>query len=55
MSISARNVQRIIEWINKECDYGFIYPGYFFVFDDEQVQIEDKDLLQICAHCLSIF
>ena len=54
MTISERNVQRITDWINKESDYSFIYPGYSFDFKDDQVQLEDKELLQICAHCLSV-
>ena len=54
MTITERKVQRIIDWINKECDYLFIYPGYSVVFNDEQIKLEDKELLQICAHCLSI-
>ena len=54
MTVTERNVQRITDWINKECDYSFIYPGYSFVFNDEQIKLDDKELLQICAHCLSI-
>ena len=54
MTRSERNVQRITDWIKQECDYSFIYPGYSFVFKDEQLQLKDKELLQICAHCLSV-
>ena len=54
MARSEKNVRRITDWINKESDYFFINPGYYFVFIDEQIQLEDKELLQIFAHCLSV-
>ena len=54
MNISARNIERITDWINKEPDYSFIYRGYSSEFKDEQIQLENKELMQVCAHCLSV-
>ena len=48
------NTQRIITWINEEPDNSFINPGYSPVFSDEHIQLGNKELMQICAHCLSV-
>ena len=52
--MNTKNTQRITEWINEEPDNFFINPGYSPVFSDEQIQLGNKELMQICAHCLSV-
>ena len=54
MDFSPHNVQRITKWIQLEVDYNFLNPGYTIGFQDDQVLLEqnDKELKQVCPHCL---
>ena len=37
-------------------DYNFLNPGYTIAFNDDQVVLEqnDKELKQVCRHCLLV-
>ena len=52
--MNTKNTQRIITWINEEPDNSFINQGYSSVLSDEQIPLGNKELMQICAHCLSV-
>ena len=56
MDLSPHNIQRITQWIQSEVDYNFLNPGYTIAFQDEKVILEnsDKELKQVCPHCLLI-
>ena len=56
MDLSPHNIQRITEWIKSEMDYNFLNPGYTIAFNDDQVLLEqnDKELKQVCPHCLLV-
>ena len=54
MDLSPHNIQRITKWIQSEVDYNFLNPGFTIAFNDDQVLLEhnDKELKQVCPHCL---
>ena len=56
MDLSPHNIQRFREWIQSEVDYNFLNPGYTIAFNDDQVLLEqnDKELKQVCPHCLLV-
>ena len=56
MDFSPYNIQRITKWIQSKVDYNFLNPGYTIGFLDDQVILEqnDKDLKQVCPHCLLV-
>ena len=56
MDLSPHNIQRITEWIQSEVDYNFLNPGYTITFNDDQILLEqnDKELKQVCPHCLVV-
>ena len=56
MNLSPHNIQRIIVWIQSEVNYNFLYLDYSSVFNDDQVLLEqnDKELKQVCHHCLLV-
>ena len=56
MDPSFHNIQRITKWIQQEVDYNFLNPGYTIAFNDDQVVLEqnDKELKQVCPHCLLV-
>ena len=56
MNLSPHYIQRINKWIHSEVDYNFLNPGYTIGFKDDQVLLEqnDKELKQVCSHCLFV-
>ena len=56
MDRSPHNIQRITKCIQSEVDYNFLNPGYTYAFQDDQVLLEqnDKELKQVCPHCLLV-
>ena len=54
MELTPHNIQRITKLIQSEVDYNFLNPGYTYAFQDDQVSLEanDKELKQVCPHCL---
>ena len=56
MNLSPHNIQRIKTWIQSEVDYIFLNPGYTIDFQDDRVLLEqnDKELKQVCPHCLLV-
>ena len=56
MELSPHNIQRITKWIQSEVDYNFLNPCYTYAFQDDQVLLEqnDKELKQVCPHCLLV-
>ena len=56
MDFLPHNIQRITKWIQSKVDYNFLNPGYTIGFLDDQVILEqnDKELKQVCPHCLLV-
>ena len=56
MDLSPHNIQRITKWIQSEVDYNFLNLCYTYAFQDDQVLLEqnDKELKQVCPHCLLV-
>ena len=56
MELSLHNIHLITKWIQSEVDYNFLNPGYKYAFQNDQVLLEqdNKELKQICPHCLVV-
>ena len=56
MDQSPHIIQRIKKWIQSEVDDNFLNPGYTIVFQDDQILLEqnDKEIKQVCSHCLLV-
>ena len=56
MELTPYNIQQITKCIQSEVDYNFFNAGYTYAFKDDQVLLEqnDKEIKQVCFHCLLV-
>ena len=52
--MNSTNPQLIPKWINEEPDNFVINPGSSPVCSNEQIQLGNKEIMQICAYYLSV-